>query len=127
MASEQRRAILEEAIAVGAEVRSALREARARVLGSARRARHARTVVLPAWEEALTQTLLQYNAMQVGVYDLLRARRDVIAARRSALEAEIAHARAVARLEAVFAGKHDGDIENPSTQGVGATWIDEDF
>lgn len=127
MASEQRRAILEEAIAVGAEVRSALREARARVLGSARRARHARTVVLPAWEEALAQTLLQYNAMQVGVYDLLRAQRDVIAARRSALEAEIAHARAVERLDAVFAGKHDGGLENSSAQDAGATWTDEDF
>ena len=53
------------------EVRSAARSARQRSESTWRRARHFQEVIVPARERVLAATLLQYNAMQLGIFALL--------------------------------------------------------
>lgn len=60
------------------EVRSMARDARSRLESSQARARQYRTVILPAQRAVLDQTLLQYNAMQLGIFELLSARRELL-------------------------------------------------
>ncbi|HKU41740.1 MAG TPA: TolC family protein [Polyangiales bacterium] len=60
------------------EVRSAARDARNRLASSHARARQYRNVILPAQRVVLEQTVLQYNAMQLGVFELLAARRELL-------------------------------------------------
>lgn len=64
--------------ALGVQVRAAARTARDRVDGHRDRALHYRRVLLPVLERVVQQTELQYNAMQVGPGDLLRARQQQI-------------------------------------------------
>ena len=55
--------------ATATAIRASLRQARGRVESTARRALHVRDVLLPApRRKALDETVLQYNAMQVGVF-----------------------------------------------------------
>lgn len=86
------------------EVRSSAREAAARLASAHRRARHHDEVLVPATALALHETLLHYNAMQVGLDALLvavRAQLEIEAARaetwREALTAQAA-------LDAILAG-----------------------
>jgi outer membrane protein, heavy metal efflux system len=64
----------QEYYAVGVRVRSAARLVKARLEGAEDRVRYSRDIVLPLRERIVRETQLQYNAMQVGVFDLLRAR-----------------------------------------------------
>jgi len=76
-AAEFRRAE-QEYYAAGVQVRSTARLVQARVRGAEDRARYSRDVVLPLRERIVRETQLQYNAMQVGVFELLRAREQQI-------------------------------------------------
>jgi cobalt-zinc-cadmium efflux system outer membrane protein len=60
--------------ALGVRVRAVARAVRERVQGAQDRARYYRDIVLPLLERIVNETQLQYNAMQLGVFDLLRAR-----------------------------------------------------
>ena len=60
------------------EVRSAAREAAARLQSAHARALHVQDVIVPVRERVLQETLLQYNAMQVGIDVLLLAWRQRI-------------------------------------------------
>jgi outer membrane protein TolC len=87
------------------ELRSAVRDARNRLLSARARALHFEDVILPAQRSVTEQTLLQYNAMQIGVFELLQARR-------AELEAELSYAltlreywTAAAALEAFVKGR----------------------
>ncbi len=62
------------------ELRTVARLARQRVLITYAEARHVRTVVLPLRERILEETLKQYNAMNASTFELLEARRDLVAA-----------------------------------------------
>ncbi len=64
--------------AIAIEVRAAVRAARARTLAARERVQYYRQVLLPLRENIVEQTQLQYNAMQVGVFRLLEARREQI-------------------------------------------------
>jgi cobalt-zinc-cadmium efflux system outer membrane protein len=66
------------ATAVG--VRSAARAARNRVLTARARADYYRRVMLPLRRQITEQTQLQFNAMQVGAFQLLQAKRDEVEA-----------------------------------------------
>ncbi|MFO0684341.1 MAG: TolC family protein [Sandaracinus sp.] len=68
-------AAFERYVGTAIEVRSAAREARARVLSSALRAHHYEAIVVPARQRVLDETVLQYDAMQVSVFQLLEALR----------------------------------------------------
>src|SRR5262249_40027696 len=56
-------------------LRSAARRARNVVLSAHARAKQYQEVIVPARARVMSQTQLQYNAMQVGVFQLLAARR----------------------------------------------------
>lgn len=68
-------AAFERYVGTAIDVRSAAREARARVRSSALRARHYATIVVPARQQVLDETVLQYDAMQVSIFQLLEALR----------------------------------------------------
>ena len=64
--------------ALAVEIRSAARAARQRYLTARDMARHYREVMLPLRERIVQQNQLQYNAMQVGVFQLLLAKQQQI-------------------------------------------------
>lgn len=90
--------------ALDLEVRSDVRTALAEV----RNARSAYTQlaahILPQRQRILKETLLQYNAMQVSNFILLRAKEDEIQAQREAIEAQRDYWTARARLERAVGG-----------------------
>ncbi|HEX6277399.1 MAG TPA: TolC family protein [Polyangiaceae bacterium] len=98
-------ALLERYYGMAVDVRSAAREAKARVLSAHSRAQKYATVIVPAEQRVVEQTLLQYNAMQVGVFQLLDARRDELAARYAYVDALRAYWTAHSELEALLAGR----------------------
>lgn len=57
------------------DVRSAAREASARLRSAHKRAQQYQSVIVPAQNKVMEHTVLQYNAMQLGVFQLLDARR----------------------------------------------------
>ncbi|MCW5725516.1 MAG: hypothetical protein KIS81_11255 [Maricaulaceae bacterium] len=59
--------------AMAAGVRAAALSAHAGFAAAAARARYVRDELLPASERLLNETMLQYNAMQLGVFDLIAA------------------------------------------------------
>jgi outer membrane protein, heavy metal efflux system len=73
--------------ALAVEVRSGARNFRNRVVLARQRAEYQEKVMVPLYRRITEQTLLMYNAMQVGVFDLLRAkRRELEMERRSVRE-----------------------------------------
>lgn len=58
------------------DIRSAARELRAEVTSAHARARQFQTVIVPAQKKFTAETLLQYNAMQLGIFQLLEAKRE---------------------------------------------------
>jgi outer membrane protein TolC len=98
-------------------VRSAAREAVARVRSLELRARHYRDTVLPAQSRVTAEALLQYNAMQISVFDLLRARREELDVRLAYVDVTKELAGALAALDALFAGHHV-DMEDSASAGV---------
>ncbi len=86
-------------------IRAAVRTARNDLLIAARRVNHYQDVLLPLREQIIEQTQRQYNAMELGVFQLIVARRDQV---RTAQEYVIAlrkysHARAT--LDQILAGR----------------------
>jgi cobalt-zinc-cadmium efflux system outer membrane protein len=66
--------------ALGVEIRSVARALRDRLQGDQDRAQYYRDILLPLRERIVNATQLQYNAMQIGPVDLLRAREQQIQA-----------------------------------------------
>ena len=71
--------------AAAVEIRSNIRSSFARVQSLRQRAEHYRSVILPLRQTIVDQTQLQYNAMQLGAFQLLQAKRDQVTAARSYL------------------------------------------
>lgn len=71
-------AAMERYQGLAVSLRSAARDARNRLVSSHARARQYQVVILPAQRAVMEQTLLQYNAMQVGVFQLVQARRELL-------------------------------------------------
>ncbi|MEY4545809.1 MAG: hypothetical protein RL685_2004 [Pseudomonadota bacterium] len=91
-------------------IRAATRSARFRAQTNEQRVRRYREKLLPLREQVLRQTLLEYNAMQVGVFQLLQARREQLEANRAYVRTlrEYWHARAT--LEQLLAGRLAGTL-----------------
>ncbi|MHB1155847.1 MAG: TolC family protein [Phycisphaerales bacterium] len=104
-AAELRRA-LQEYAAEAVELRSAARAARDRLVAARERAAYCREALLPARHEVLRESQLQYNAMQIGVFQLLTARRDEIEAGRQYIESLRDYWMARANLELILAGRN---------------------
>ena len=78
-AAELRRA-QQEYYALGVRLRSTARAVQERVQGAYDRALYYRDILLPLRERIVHETQLHYNAMQLGVFELLRAREQQIQA-----------------------------------------------
>jgi outer membrane protein, heavy metal efflux system len=72
--------------ALAVEIRSEVRRAYARLGGARSRAAYYEQVVLPLRRKILDETQREYNAMQVGPYQLLQAKRDEIETGRAYIE-----------------------------------------
>jgi outer membrane protein, heavy metal efflux system len=70
----------QEYYALGVRIRSTARLVQARLQGAEDRARYYRDVLLPLRERIVHEMQLHYNAMQLGVFELLRAREQQIQA-----------------------------------------------
>jgi len=101
----ERDALLERYYGTAIEIRSAARQARGRVQSAHQRARQYQEVIVPAQHRVTQQTLLQYNAMQVGVFQVLQARREELDAQLAALDTVREYQSAVAELDALLAGR----------------------
>lgn len=107
-------ALLERYYGAAVEIRSAAREARARVLSSYERARQYQEVIVPAQRRVTEQTLLQYNAMQLGVFQLLQARREQLDVQLAYVETLREYWSAVAELDALLAGMRVASEAGPA-------------
>jgi outer membrane protein, heavy metal efflux system len=76
-AAELRRA-QQDYYAIAVKIRSMARSLRDRIQAAQDRALYYRDVLLPLQEQILNETQLHYNAMQIGVADLLRAKEQQI-------------------------------------------------
>lgn len=87
------------------EARSEVRETRARLLTAIQAARHLEERVVPLQVQVTENALLQYNAMQFGLYELVDAKREELRARSRAIDARAAFWSAAAELERVVGGR----------------------
>jgi outer membrane protein TolC len=99
-------ALLETYYATAVEVRSAAREVQNRVSSSHARARQYQGVILPAQRRVTDQTLLQYNAMQLGLPQLLEARQHELEVELDYVGTLREYWTAMAELRALLAGQH---------------------
>jgi cobalt-zinc-cadmium efflux system outer membrane protein len=94
----------ERYIGTSVDVRSTAREVGNHVRAAHGVARHLGSVVIPAQRRVLDQTLLQYNAMQIGVFELLAAEQALLDVQLAELEARADYWVADAALEALVSG-----------------------
>ncbi|WP_437656785.1 TolC family protein [Sorangium sp. So ce1182] len=87
------------------DVRSAVRAAQNRLTSAHARALHHQRVLVPARTRVVEQTLLQYNAMQVGVFELLQARREQLDAELAQVEALRDYWTSRVAFDAILAGR----------------------
>lgn len=90
--------------ATAIDIRAEARAAALRLRAAQERVAYYRQVILPVRQQVLDQTQLQYNAMQVGVFQLLQARQDQVRAGAEYIEALRSYWLARARAEAIAAG-----------------------
>jgi len=96
----------ERYVATATALRSLVRTTLNRVESTSRRARHYRNVVLPAREKALAEMVLQYNAMQVSVFQLLDSQRQVTQTAIAYVDTLLDYWIARATLDQILAGRH---------------------
>lgn len=101
-------ALMERYHGMSVDIRSAAREARNRVRSAHLRARQYQQVLVPARRRVMQQTLLQYNAMQVGIFQLLQARREELNTELTYVETLRDYWTARAALDALLAGSRVG-------------------
>ncbi|MDC0744100.1 TolC family protein [Polyangium mundeleinium] len=104
----------ERYLATATALRATVRTAQNRVESTGRRARHYREVVLPAREKALAETVLQYNAMQVSVFQVLDSQRQVTQTGLTYVETLLEYWNARAALDQILAGRHRGLALGPA-------------
>lgn len=94
-----------EALAV--QIRSEVREQRDRLITKRDIARFYRDDLLPARQLVISQTLLNYNAMLTGAFELFTAKREAVEAERSYIEASRDYWTTRAALERAVGGDLD--------------------
>jgi cobalt-zinc-cadmium efflux system outer membrane protein len=108
---------LERHIGMSVDIRSAARDLGNRLRAQHGAARHIATVVLPAQRRVLDQTLLQYNAMQLGVFELLAAEQAVLDVELAELAARADYWTTDAAYRALLAGARVDD-KHRSSEGA---------
>jgi len=108
VAAESRyRQALERAREAAVDARSEVREAHALLLSQYAVARHVRDEVLPLKKRISEETLLRYNGMLIGVFDLLADARSQLSTVNTAIEAQRDFWLAEADLQMALIGKPD--------------------
>ena len=87
------------------EIRSIARQYRNQLEKAEDTGRHYKSVILPLRERITNETQLQYNAMQVGLFDLLRAREQQIEAGKDYIMALYEYWSASAAIEQLLRGR----------------------
>jgi len=107
-------------VALGVAIRAETRRLFARLMSSRQRAEHYQRVVLPLRRQIVEQTQLQYNAMHVGVSQLLEAKRNEIDGGREYIETLRDYWIARAELERAIGGRIPAGVSatRPATQPV---------
>jgi cobalt-zinc-cadmium efflux system outer membrane protein len=93
------------------DIRSAARETSARLRSAHQRARQYQNVIVPAQNTVMEHTLLQYNAMQLGVFQLLEARRAQLDVALDYADTLREYWSAAAELDALLAGRVVGPAD----------------
>jgi outer membrane protein TolC len=117
MAEAEMRRASQNTTALAVRVRSAAREGALRLESARARAQHYERTLVPIRKRVLDETLLQYNAMNTGVFELLQAKRDLLSTQRRALDARREYWTARAAVEALVAGR----LVDDSGASVGAS------
>jgi cobalt-zinc-cadmium efflux system outer membrane protein len=105
----------QEYYALGVQIRSMVRTVHERLQGAQDRALYYRDIVLPLRERIVNETQLHYNAMQLGVFDLVRAREQQIQGAIAYIEALLDYWLA----RADFAHLLSGRLPNPNGMTMG--------
>ncbi|MEO6708399.1 MAG: TolC family protein [Planctomycetota bacterium] len=87
------------------QARSEVRRERNHVLSARKRAEHFRVTLLPLREQIVQDTLLRYNGMLVGVFQLLQAKQEAIEAGKDYVEALQEYWTARTELELTVGGR----------------------
>ncbi len=105
LARAEMRQVEQQYRARAVRIRAAVRTARNNLLIAVRRVDHYQDVLLPLREEIVEQTQRQYNAMELGVFQLIMARQDQVRTAQEYVMAlrEYWHARAT--LDQILAGR----------------------
>jgi cobalt-zinc-cadmium efflux system outer membrane protein len=114
-------ALMERYYGMAVELRSLTREAANGVASAHARARRYQEVIVPAQGRVTAQTLLQYNAMQVGVFQLLSARREELEVQLAYVESLREYWSAVAELDALLAGRRVASVARGTTSIAGGS------
>jgi len=116
-------ALRERYVATAVSVRSNTRMVQNRVESAGKRARHYQQALIPAREKALAETLLQYNAMHVSVFQVLDVQRRVTEAGIAYTETLLEYWKARASLDQIMAGGRRprvmGSINTGTTSSAG--------
>lgn len=91
--------------ALSIDARSEVRIARAQLLSARQAVDHYRNVLLPLREDVVEHAMLQYNGMQIGLYELLAAKREQIEAYRAYIGSVRDYWLARAELERAMGGR----------------------
>lgn len=97
----------QEYVALGVEIRSEVRAASARTAAARERALVLRDELLPLHARRVEESQRLYNGMQLGVFDLLRARQEQVEASREELEARADYWVSRTALERAVGGRID--------------------
>ncbi|MCC7537156.1 MAG: TolC family protein [Deltaproteobacteria bacterium] len=100
-------------VALGVRIRSIARLSRARLEGARDRAIQYRDVVVPLRRRIVAERLLDFNAMQIGVFELLDAQRSLVEAEARAVQELRDYWIARIELEQLLAGR----IPEPEPRG----------
>jgi len=108
-------------VARAVQIRSSVRRARNAYLNALARAEFYRDTLLPVRDEVMEQSLLQYNAMNLGVFELITARRMLIDTARMYVEALRDYWVARAALEQILAGGEPEMTDRASIPSMSAS------
>jgi cobalt-zinc-cadmium efflux system outer membrane protein len=106
-------------LALAVQIRSEVRAARDRMLLARERAQYYQSTALPLRRRIVEETQLQYNAMQIGLFDLLQAKQEEVNQAREYVEALRDYWSARAQLEKAVGGSLSGKIFSLGKNPVG--------
>src|SRR5213595_3211248 len=95
-------------LGLAVEIRSDVRGARDRMLNARAMVDYSKSTVLPLRHRVVEESQLQYNAMQISLFDLLRAKQEEVNAARQSVEAKRDYWVARAQLEKAVGGPLNG-------------------